>query len=383
MTLGEDGLPKTINGHHALRGIAALTVVAFHWDLMSRLGLPKLQHAVTFWADDAVDLFFLLSGFIFAFAYRIKTNSQNKQTGINWRGFFVARFARIYPVYLVTLLFVMSLNGVSFWRTGVIFQDLSPASVIQNMFCVQAWLGDATAQSINMPSWSVSVEVFLYLAVFPFLIFVSGRNASVSLLPACLVLFSCGVAAAWCYTHGYLHNEPRPIVRGLAGFIGGFFLCGLIRSLNWDTPHAGKILLLGIALAFSIGYFQLGSDSIFLKTVFWCGLAMIVYGTYDNSGPGSKLYRLAPLVVLGDLSYSLYLWHGPMSMLFSGIAKLTPAGESLKQHIAFAPFQFASLIAVSAASFYFLEDPLRRFIGTFRQSARLVETPIEMNGRPS
>ena len=219
--------------------------------------------------------------------------------------------------------------------------------------------------------------------MFPLLIFALGRNSRVSLFATCLVLSFCSLAAAWCYTNGYLHNQPRPIVRGVAVFTGGFIICALIRRLNWDTPNAGKILMLGIALASSIGYFHLGSESILLKAVFWCGLAMIVYGTYDNSGPGSKLLRLAPLVVLEDLSYSLYLWHGPMSMLFSGIAKLTPAGESLKQHIAFALFQFVTLLGVSAASFYFLESPLRRFIGKFHQPARLAETSAKLDNSPS
>ena len=84
-----------------LRGIAALAVVAFHFNIffLPQAGLPFVSHAYL-----AVDLFFLISGFVMAHVYGRELSSDRRA---HWLKFAIARFARIYPLFALTTLAVI------------------------------------------------------------------------------------------------------------------------------------------------------------------------------------------------------------------------------------------------------------------------------------
>jgi peptidoglycan/LPS O-acetylase OafA/YrhL len=380
--LSEVGTHKTeqLHGHHGLRGVAAITVVAMHWDVFVKLGFPGLQWLLTFWADDAVDLFFLLSGFIFAYVYGQAACGIAASERIDWRSFYLARFARIYPVYFVTILFVVVIEVFDFWRNGVRHHELSLESVASNLMCVQAWYGDATGQSINMPSWSVSVEVFLYGLVFPVLMASCGRNLRVSTLVTICMLIACGVAVAACYTGGYLHAAPRPLVRGAAGFLGGFLLCARLRRSEWTVWCPSLCIFAGCAITFTIGYFRLSAGSLIGKTIFWLGLCVIVYGSFSNASRLAKVFSLPFFVMLGTLSYSMYLWHIPVGMAVSGLVKSIPVPVFAKSGPGFVCLQMIALSIASAASYFLLEAPLRKSIRKWGRPARkLAQAQVTAN----
>src|SRR5277367_5726076 len=87
---------RRISSLDGLRGIAAMTVVAFHFNVffLPQARLPFLNRAYL-----SVDLFFLLSGFVMAHVYG-RDLAFNWQ--IYWQRFAVARFARIYPLFAIT-----------------------------------------------------------------------------------------------------------------------------------------------------------------------------------------------------------------------------------------------------------------------------------------
>src|SRR4029077_20783935 len=111
----------------------------------------------------AVCLFFLLSGFILAYTY------SELAPGIrNYAKFWEARFARIYPVYLLSLLLALPFQ----------LHTLTLKSALAVILMVQAWnpLHPEMNGAWNYPAWSLSVEAFFYLC-FPF---VQTRIASMS-----------------------------------------------------------------------------------------------------------------------------------------------------------------------------------------------------------
>ena len=115
--MGGAGRVPSLDG---LRGIAALAVMAFHFDLffLPQAGLSTIVPLVNR-AYLAVDLFFLLSGFVMAHVYGSQLAANRKA---HWRGFALARFARLYPLFAIATAAVVALvalchapeDGVSF-----------------------------------------------------------------------------------------------------------------------------------------------------------------------------------------------------------------------------------------------------------------------------
>jgi peptidoglycan/LPS O-acetylase OafA/YrhL len=136
-----------------LRGIAAIAVMAFHFNIFF---LPQARLPFVGRGYLAVDLFFLLSGFVMAHVYGRKLASNWRA---HWQEFAIARFARIYPLFALTLLAVMTvhvsdprLRMVSFSRRSLALQPL----------LLQQWSG----LSWNYPSWSISTEAEAYVFFF-------------------------------------------------------------------------------------------------------------------------------------------------------------------------------------------------------------------------
>ncbi|MEP7222912.1 MAG: acyltransferase, partial [Novosphingobium sp.] len=141
-----------------LRGIAACGVVfTYHASLLFAGGqLTAVEHIAPLswlrqWGWTFVDLFFVLSGYIFAHVYRGgEALAGRRQLG----DFAVARIARLYPLHLVMLLLVAA---IAFGRAAN-----TPGAFIANLLMVQAFI-QPFGLSFNGPSWSISIECLCYL----------------------------------------------------------------------------------------------------------------------------------------------------------------------------------------------------------------------------
>ncbi len=366
-------LQDHIVGHHALRGLAAISVAVMHLRLLSRMGLPDFGGAVTFWANEAVDLFFILSGFVFAYVYA-------SDKPMNWPSFFVARFARIYPVYLLTLSVVIGLDFFTYLRHGVAYRTLLPTRILSNVFCVQSWVGHATSESINLPSWSVSVEVFLYLFALPVLFMSFGRRPIFGGRVTLTTLCVCGFVAAWCYTSGELHTAPRPLLRGIAGFSGGFILCGFLRGRNWNCPFSISSFLIGCCIVIATVHPQFRTGSLASKAGMWLGLALITYGTFDNSSLPGRIFSNRIFEFLGTISYSLYLWHIPTETFLRRLLTAITHNPDVEETTWFGWLLAVCVIVISAWSYYFFENPLRRMIRHWFHPKRSSTPVAEVTG---
>jgi len=137
-----------------LRFLAASAIVLHH--LRGSFGFPYIDWPL----GNAVSFFFVLSGFILAHVYGQIEDSAGLQRF--WR----ARFARIWPLHAVTFAFA--------W--AVLDPGFPAAPWVANAFLVQSWIPIQEFYfSYNAVSWSISTEVFLYLA-FPLLLFRLSRT---------------------------------------------------------------------------------------------------------------------------------------------------------------------------------------------------------------
>ena len=143
------------------RFIAALSVVFFHFgNQVFPLNIPLLDNVMKA-GPIAVNYFYLLSGFIMAIAYYRPDSTKS----FNIKSYWLARFARIYPVYLIAFLLIAV--------TKLNEPDIT-TSLLLNASLLQSWIPDY-ALSLNSPGWSLSVEAFFYLC-FPVLLAMVYRS---------------------------------------------------------------------------------------------------------------------------------------------------------------------------------------------------------------
>ncbi len=157
----------------SIRFLFALLVVVFHGqDTLKQGGFdnwPVVVRAVISHGYIGVSFFFVLSGFILAYAYRRKLNDG----GGGSVDFWCARFARIYPAYLAAFIVFLPIAVYS----TLISNDFPAAYItaLLQITLLQSWIPYAALQW-NGPAWSLSVEALFY-AMFP-LLFLKARSMS-------------------------------------------------------------------------------------------------------------------------------------------------------------------------------------------------------------
>ncbi|MGH8047868.1 MAG: acyltransferase family protein, partial [Chthoniobacterales bacterium] len=224
------GTPRPyLSGHAALRGLAAIAVFLAHLEI-THLWPPGPETFWTaaydrlfFWHGEGVDLFFVLSGFILFYVH------PPRQNGI-WRDYFTARIGKIYPFYLAATLFTAAMFVIgSLRKHEPPFSNLELSVFLANLAGVQQWTfaGD-NWNSINLPSWSISVELLLYITAWP-LLRLLFRACPVNRLVALGICVGLLAAASWIHVYAADGTErllasPMSLLRGFVCFTAGAFL---------------------------------------------------------------------------------------------------------------------------------------------------------------
>lgn len=371
MSRADAPAPQRFYSLDVLRGVAALSVVFWHWQhffVGTRPGIVANENLPLFSAFSllyrhgwmAVDLFFALSGFVFFWLYARKVAA----SAISPWTFAVLRLSRLYPLHLLTLLLVA---GGQYWfmsRLGAhfVYAHNDTPHFLLNLAFASSW-GLERGLSFNAPVWSVSVEVMLYALFYLYCRLLPVR------LPALLALALCGYLLAHIYA---------PLGRGIGSFfLGGatyFAYVALARSARAATYErmigalAAGAWLLGVAAIWS-GAVQLAGPVqfnpaqpgviakywvtafLFPLTILWLALTETRHG-----GFGRKY------AFLGDLSYSSYLLHFPLQMLVMGVLIQARATQEVFYSPVLLLLFFAVLIAVSLASHRYFEVPVQRYL---------------------
>ncbi len=297
---------REIYSHTGLRGIAAMVVVLRHIYDPRDDGIFRFIN----WAGYAVDLFFILSGFILNWVYLQQSKS------LNWASYFCARFARIVPLYiLTTLLFIPPANIYSMIKHGATYVGKDYiVTIFCNLFIISGII-NGSHKTLNYPAWSISVEVFCYIFVFPLLIMVWTAlskkrfflGASVFLvIVLTILLVMCYRQQPFYILHAYWDSSW--LARGIFGFSIGFILCSIYREsliATWK-PSIGIInmTILGCIIVFvltRVGFME-GHTLLY-------SLPILVFFTAYDEGFFANFLKLPIIQWLGDRSYSVYLWH--------------------------------------------------------------------------
>ncbi|NKK64417.1 acyltransferase family protein [Rhizobium leguminosarum] len=281
--------PDYIPSLDGLRGVAALLVVGAHIGLIFPITAP---HLVTM-GDEAVGLFFALSGFLMAHLY-----GSRPVTRENVLDFLVSRFARIYPVYLVAVVLVAMLSSMQ--NLDFVQPIVSGTDFVRHVFL----LGSSGV------FWSIPPEIQFYL-LFPvlWLCLAQPQRYSGMIVGLAVVVVVDGLVE--------LPGPGIVLVSKLPYFLFGA-LAGVMHS-HWNRwiPSAltGILTLFLLAVFFTYRHILPG-----FSPEFW-GLqsavaAAVIVGLVARQPPiAADVLAAAPVRFLGKISFSLYLFHVPIMFL--------------------------------------------------------------------
>lgn len=289
-----------------MRGIAAVLVLLFHFrDVTQAVGEALDAHTAFFSTGFIwVDFFFILSGFILSHVYGSTMTSATAPRGGGVRHFYLARFARIYPLHFFTLLAMISVELSAYaFRPHIADAFASDrkdwGAILQHLTLTHSWLTMHYLEW-NVPSWSISTEAFAYLA-FPLLLLVANHcNRMVRWLLPVTVL----AIFAHTFTNFTDIQDQQPLARCLAGFITGMLLYRLWHQSE-GLPASATAALQLASVAVVVAALHLGWNQAIVLIAF----AMLILTTASDQGPLARVLSSPVFLLLGTLSYSLYMTH--------------------------------------------------------------------------
>jgi peptidoglycan/LPS O-acetylase OafA/YrhL len=358
--------PEPLPSLTPLRGIAALWVVAFHYCGHLPAIHPDRYTGAIYKGYLAVDLFFMLSGFVISHVYHGVFS--RRVSGQNYRDFLKARLARIYPLHLTVLLaFVATVvagraavyaRGGSFGPFPLV-GERSVGAFFANLLMLQGiW---AHQLSWNDPAWSISLEFLAYL-LFPVVFPTLWRAGTVLKTGIAVVLL---VVLGWlAYSTGDDFNQWNgigAIMRCLPEFLIGALLYSFYKSRVLASVLATNTAFL-VAILLLCGLLHSAAPDFSIIPVF----ALLILTAVGNQGRLRPMLNSAPFLWLGNVSYSLYLIHG--FVLFVAIeamrahAAVDFAKLPLNLSLALMTAMLAVSLALATFSYRFVEVAGRHWL---------------------
>ena len=377
----------------SFRFFAAMGVVLHHFfgGMESGVSEGSRVQLLSLYGNLGVPFFFILSGYILTHSY---ASTPEKAALVNKKQFWWKRFARVYPLYIFSLLIDMPravIHSSALHGAGGATIRLAPTFVASALM-LQAWhpilLGEW-----NRPSWSLSAEAFFYL-LFPVLSLRlawpkqnawkrdAWRGSSLLILGSLVIgAFQYGMAKS-SRASSYLEYEPALFV---TLFVMGIVLYRMEQLIRRKGPKAsgilngvGCILVLAGVADFLLNYNLLSGIREAVGCLFFLGLIVL--------GRGGPAWFVRPLswpflLLLGEASYAVYLLQFPLLFYFQklwtllGLERLDTQGSKEHFYILFT----LVLIGISIVLFKILETPARRYLQNCQPwSLKPLRSPVEV-----
>jgi peptidoglycan/LPS O-acetylase OafA/YrhL len=304
--------PQKIISIDILRAIAALGVYYYHNQsgatLAKYTGLSIFNYTDGFGALYAVPLFFLISGYcIHASNIRyIKSNS-----GLPLKNYYLRRFLRIYPPYIVALLITLVINYGTIPK-----YNPGGADVLIHFFSLQGFTA-SYFNSINIVLWTISIEIAFY-AIYPVFYFIRFKyNLNYALVFA---FFISALSIAYFMNTGPVSLPQRFCVFNLwFAWCCGAFLADkkMLRPNDLKQP---VYLLLYVIILTAFLYLAYIPNKQFiiadqLNILIWTAPVLFLLSKEDWLQRCQNSWLIKILAAIGLSSYSLYLLHEPLIYL--------------------------------------------------------------------
>lgn len=354
----------------SLRFFAAAWVLALHYSEQ----MPADPSGFTAFFSNGrlgVDFFFVLSGFILTHVYL----DQLRAGRFSLKSFIHKRFARLYPLHLATILAVLgyiSLGGLM----GITFKNpefYTWKLLWPNLLMIHAW-GVSESMSWNYVSWSISAEWFAYLVFLPlslvFLRLPGGQPAKLALAVGVFTVLYLAAPSLVGQRLTWLTYDFA-MLRILPEFMLGIALYHF--SLDWDLDRrSGAWLLAATLLALlAITHLDLGAYPAVLI------IAFLIFGTASLERQGGvRFLRHPALVYLGETSYSLYMTHAIVFIVYFKALKLLLGGDFAGWVWYLGPVALVAAFVTASAAHHLIEVPARHWLTEPRPERRSRGAPV-------
>ncbi len=380
-------MPQTvpyISNLTPVRGIAALLVVLFHFQVVFGILVDPASSHLIAKGYLMVDLFFILSGIVMTHVY-----SEYFSARVHWpsyKRYIVARIARIYPLHILTLCAVI----VAVYLFGVWEMFAIPSDLLPNILLIHS-VHTTSGLNWNVPSWSISAEWISYL-IFPILLPVFSKRTLFSLLVYYLIILSGYWLTLYFLTAPPYQNTLQDVtwnfgfLRGVLGFFSGVIIYQYYQSARIRNFFSKDFMLL-TTIIFIFFILHKGSPDIWAIILFPFFLLTVMC----NAGKLKYIFNWKPMQKLGDISYSIYMWHAILCIMllivikyfkipYGGFFLPNPFNFTYPVEVIFCICFLVVLLGMSLLSFHFVERPLRNYINQ-KANAPKTRSPLQISGQ--
>lgn len=345
----------------SLRGIAAVSIVLLHF---SNYLFPAIGEFISSYTSILnktylfVDLFFVLSGFVLTYKY---ADTFKTLDGAKYLIFMSKRLTRLYPLHLITLLFIAAFYLFAH-RYGVLivpdsFKLLNnKTTFVSNLFLLHSSglfdKGCYNCTSWNYPSWSISVEFLSYLLI-PFFIYFSIKSRN---LLSLIILFLGSIVFYLNIKIGNLDLASwEGWIRCLLGMSIGILFARLGLHLK-QLSHSWSLAFVFL-LFYSMHISNFDFMSLILIYIYLAFILMEKKKRYLNNRYFQKL---------GKISYSIYMVHACvqfiMSFILRSISKVSLEQIEFSHQLMWFFFSVGLVIILANLSYHFIEVKLSKYI---------------------
>lgn len=357
--LNTSSIPTTqlLPGIHALRAVAALTILLFHLRYIADILPPTaLQSTIGQHFFTGVMLFFVLSAFSLAFS---TTPTMARATWV--RDYLVKRFFRIAPLFYCMVLVYVMLFKVRGWAQPDLATWILNITFLFNLV-------PGKHEGIVWASWTIGIEMLFYV-IFPILLVVSGRRMALGIILVGGIAISIS-ARTLIDTAGVLGDYGKfAFISSLGVFLIGFVsfkLFQLSRSkiesgawssqrVKWACATVSGLSLVAIFAPFGFTAASPGRPDLMAWSMLFGATAI-----WQAMFP-SRWFATRPLQWIGERSYSIYLLHPlVIGILSPWLKRLYVAAQVRVGNWAFfAVGGLAILIVLTLANltYYLIERP--------------------------
>jgi peptidoglycan/LPS O-acetylase OafA/YrhL len=352
-----------------IRCFAALNLVFYHFSNPQWFGpfAPIVNNGYV-----SVSFFLLLSGFILTYNY----GERAQQGKLAARTFWFARFSRLYPVYIFSLLISAGMLVQEFHAQSHIDFTLG---LILTPLLLQGW-HPILSTFWNTPAWTMSTEAFFYL-LFPWLVTLRRPSHWKRVLLLMLGLWICGLVLPALYTYFNPDGTPHPDryssgtwlralkfmpMQHLPSFLFGMALASLNEMIPAESRKRLAAGLIGFVALYLVLYFGDRLPFVFLHDGLLMPLFAGIILCLAGRNPLSRFFGYLPFLAIGEASYCLYLLHFNLWNMLHDSHLLEKSGL-----IVFDPWiSYLLLIVAALLTKRLIERPARGLIGRLSRVSR-------------